>query len=55
MTIGITALWIGVVDENPRMRIPSMSDGSSPSVSKPTGRGSYCACGRVIGFGADAI
>ena len=24
-----------------------MSDGSSPSVSNPTGRGLYSACGRV--------
>ncbi len=30
MTIGMTALWIGVVLENPRMRMPSMSEGSSP-------------------------
>ena len=35
----MTALWIGVVAENPRMRMPSMSDGSRPSVSKPTGLG----------------
>ena len=47
MTMGMTALWIGVVVEKPRMRMPSMSDGSRPSVSKATGRGSYSACGRV--------
>ena len=53
MTMGMTALWIGVVAENPRMRMPSMSDASRPSVSKATGRGSYSACGlvtiRVVG------
>jgi hypothetical protein len=47
MTIGMTALWIGVVAENPRIRMPSISEGSSPSVSKVTGFGSYSACGRV--------
>ena len=38
---------MGVVDEKPRMRIPSSSEDSRPSVSNPTGRGSYEACGRV--------
>ena len=47
MTIGMTALWIGVVVENPRMRMPSRSEASRPSVSKSTGLGSYSACGRV--------
>jgi hypothetical protein len=37
MTMGMTALWMGVVDANPRIRIPSMSDGSRPSVSNATG------------------
>ena len=37
MTIGMTALWIGVVASKPRTRMPSMSDGSRPSVSKATG------------------
>jgi hypothetical protein len=40
MTIGMTALWIAVVDENPRIRIPSIRDASRPSVSKATGLGS---------------
>ena len=37
MTIGMTALWIGVVASKPRTRMPSSSDGSRPSVSNATG------------------
>ena len=42
---------MGVVTEKPRMRMPSIRDGSRPSVSNVTGLGSYGACGRVIGVG----
>ena len=37
MTMGITALWIGVVVEKPRTRTPSISEDSRPSVSNGTG------------------
>jgi hypothetical protein len=40
MTIGMTALWMAVVAEKPRIRIPSSREASRPSVSKPTGLGS---------------
>jgi hypothetical protein len=40
MTIGITALWIGVVVEKPLTRTPSINDESRPSVSNGTGFGS---------------
>jgi hypothetical protein len=43
MTIGMTALWIGVVVEKPRIRMPSRSDGLRPSDSKATGLASYAA------------
>jgi hypothetical protein len=48
MTMGMTALWIGVVAENPRMRTPSISEDSRPSVSNGTGFGSYSAWGLVM-------
>jgi hypothetical protein len=49
----MTALWMGVVLVKPRTRMPSISCESSPSVSNPTGRGSYSAC-FLIGAGAGA-
>jgi hypothetical protein len=37
MTIGMTALWMGVVTEKPRIRMPSRSEAPSPRVSNFTG------------------
>ena len=39
--MGMTALWMGVVIEKPRIRMPSMSEGLRPSVSNDTGLASY--------------